>query len=80
MTSRILVTGGTGRLGRQVVPRLRAADYKVRVLSRSAHADADGVEWVTGDLVTGAGIDAADIIVHCAGQPNPIRTGRRPRA
>lgn len=75
MTSRILVTGGTGRLGRQLVPRLRAADSKVRALSRSAHPDADGVEWVTGDLVTGAGIDAAvdgaDIIVHCAGTAKP---------
>ena len=75
MTSRILVTGGTGRLGRQLVPRLGAADGKVRVLSRSAHVDADGVEWVTGDLVTGVGIDAAvdgaDIIVHCAGTAKP---------
>jgi uncharacterized protein YbjT (DUF2867 family) len=75
MTSRILVTGGTGRLGRQLVPRLRAADCKLRVLSRSAHEDDDGVEWVTGDLITGAGIEAAvdgaDIIVHCAGSSKP---------
>ena len=34
MTSRILVTGGTGTLGRQVVPRLREAGCDVRVLSR----------------------------------------------
>ena len=75
MTSRILLTGGTGRLGRQLVPRLRAADCKLRVLSRSAHGDDDGVEWVTGDLITGAGIEAAvdgaDIIVHCAGASKP---------
>ncbi len=69
--TRILVTGGTGTLGRLVVPRLRDAGGKVRVLSRSAHGDADGVEYVTGDLATGEGIGAAvegaEVIVHCAG-------------
>jgi uncharacterized protein YbjT (DUF2867 family) len=70
MTSRILVTGGTGRLGRQLVPLLQAADCKLRVLSRSARPGTDGIEYVTGDLVTGAGIaaavDGADVIIHCA--------------
>lgn len=41
------------------------------MLSRHAHAPADGIEYVTGDLATGEGIDAAvdgvDTIVHCAG-------------
>jgi uncharacterized protein YbjT (DUF2867 family) len=71
MTSRILVTGGTGTLGRLVVPRLRDADCKVLVLSRRTRKAADDVEHVTGDLATGEGIGAAveraDIIVHCAG-------------
>ena len=71
MSSTILVTGGTGTLGRQVVRRLREVARTVRVLSRSAHEAADGIEYVTGDLVTGEGIDAAvdgaAIIVHCAG-------------
>ena len=34
MTASILVTGGTGTLGRLVVPRLRDAGRDVRVLSR----------------------------------------------
>ncbi|MEU9870071.1 NAD-dependent epimerase/dehydratase family protein [Actinomadura sp. NPDC048021] len=34
MAAAILVTGGTGTLGRQVVPRLREAGRDVRVLSR----------------------------------------------
>ncbi|WP_229356786.1 NAD-dependent epimerase/dehydratase family protein, partial [Streptomyces sp. UNOB3_S3] len=33
-TSTILVTGGTGTLGRLVVPLLREAGREVRVLSR----------------------------------------------
>ena len=71
MSSTILVTGGTGTLGRLVVPRLRDAGGKVRVLSRRSREAAEGVEFVAGDLDTGEGIDAAvagaEIIVHCAG-------------
>ncbi|HEY8717637.1 SDR family oxidoreductase [Pengzhenrongella sp.] len=73
MTSPILVTGGTGTLGRLVVARLRDAGRDVRVLSRSARVAPAGVELVNGDLTTGEGIDAAvdgvDVIVHCAGGP-----------
>jgi len=71
MSSPILVTGGTGTLGRLVVPRLRDAGGAVRVLSRRSRAAAADIEFVTGDLATGEGIDAAvkgaEIIVHCAG-------------
>ncbi len=71
MTSPILVTGGTGTLGRLVVPRLRNAGCDVRVLSRHIREGAEGIEFVTGDLATGEGIEAAvegtEIIVHCAG-------------
>jgi len=67
----VLVTGGTGMLGRRVVPRLQAAGCSVRVLTRRHTADHDGVHYVTGDLITGEGIDAAvegvAVIVHCAG-------------
>jgi uncharacterized protein YbjT (DUF2867 family) len=70
MASPILVTGGTGTLGRLVVQRLKDAGRDVRVLSRRPRADG-GVEFVTGDLETGAGIgaavDDAELIVHCAG-------------
>ncbi len=71
MSSTILVTGGTGTLGRLVVPRLRDAGAKVRVLSRRGRETAEDIEFVAGDLDTGEGIDAAvagaEIIVHCAG-------------
>jgi uncharacterized protein YbjT (DUF2867 family) len=67
----ILVTGGTGTLGRLVVPRLRDAGHPVRVLSRHPHAQQNRIEFVIGDLATGEGVAAAvegaEIIVHCAG-------------
>ncbi len=72
-TSPILVTGGTGTLGRLVVQQLGDAGRDVRVLSRRgprSQAAADGVDFVTGDLVAGTGIDPAvdgvSAIVHCA--------------
>lgn len=71
MTSPILVTGGTGTLGSFVVSRLRDAGREVRVLSRRSHDAEDGVEFMTGDLATGEGIEAAvngiETIMHLAG-------------
>src|SRR5919107_115823 len=71
MKSPILVTGGTGTLGRLVVLRLREAGCEVRVLSRSSRETEDGIEYVTGDLATGKGIEAAvdgvGTIMHLAG-------------
>src|SRR5918912_675734 len=71
MTSPILLTGGTGRLGRVVLPLLRDSGATVRVLSRRDHPSRDGVESATGDLTTGEGVEAAltgvETIVHCAG-------------
>lgn len=70
MTNCVLVTGGTGTVGRVVVDQLTAAGKDVRVLSRGRRPNqrAD-VEHVVGDVQTGAGLDAAldgvDTIVHC---------------
>ncbi len=71
MSSPILVTGGTGTLGRLVIPILLNAGCGVRVLSRHPRDSGAGAEFVPGDLDTGQGIEAAvdgtEIIVHCAG-------------
>ncbi|SCL38072.1 Uncharacterized conserved protein YbjT, contains NAD(P)-binding and DUF2867 domains [Micromonospora rhizosphaerae] len=71
VASPFLVTGGTGTLGRLVVPLLRDSGCQVRVLSRRGHESRDGVEFMIGDLATGEGLDAAvdgvETIVHCAG-------------
>ncbi|GGM05612.1 SDR family oxidoreductase [Micromonospora yangpuensis] len=72
-TAPILVTGGTGTLGSHVLPRLREAGRQVRVLSRSSRPAADGVEYVTGDLLKGEGVESAvagvGTILHLAGGP-----------
>lgn len=70
-TVRVLITGGTGTLGRLVVARLRPAGCTIRVLSRETHSSADDITFVTGDLASNEGVAAAvagvDVIVHCAG-------------
>src|SRR5229473_8121200 len=67
----IVVTGGTGGLGRRVVALLRDEGRKVRVLSRHPAGSQEGVEYVVGDLVTNQGVEeaisGAEIAVHCAG-------------
>lgn len=71
----VLVTGGTGTLGRAVVRTLLDAGRTPRVLSRHARTPhvPGPVEWVTGDLSTGAGLlealDGAPTVVHCATSP-----------
>ena len=70
----VLVTGGTGLLGRRVVEELRYAGYAVRTVARrmpAPSARVPGVQYVTGDLARGLGVDAfegVDSIVHCAAE------------
>jgi uncharacterized protein YbjT (DUF2867 family) len=67
----VLVTGGTGTVGRLVVARLQGAGQQVRVLSRHPGAATDAIEPVVADLGTGEGVAAAlrgvQTVVHCAG-------------
>jgi uncharacterized protein YbjT (DUF2867 family) len=73
ITPPILVTGGTGTIGRRVVARLRDAGRTVRVLSRGKRSQegGPGVEFVTADLETGDGVDPAlesvEVVIHLAG-------------
>ncbi|AZM63382.1 NAD(P)H-binding protein [Streptomyces sp. WAC 01438] len=63
----ILVTGGTGTLGRHVVERLRADGHEVRVLSR--HARPYAVDLREGGSALDAAVTGVDTIVHCATSP-----------
>jgi uncharacterized protein YbjT (DUF2867 family) len=73
----VLVTGGTGHLGRDLVARLKGS-YRVRVLARSPGSDPD-VEWFRGDLATGDGIAAAlagsQTVIHAATLSPAARRG-----
>jgi uncharacterized protein YbjT (DUF2867 family) len=78
----VLVTGGTGHLGRDIVARLMAQGDRVRVLARNPGTD-PSIEWIRGDLGTGTGIARAvagvDAIVHAAtNSPAAQRGGLRP--
>lgn len=76
-----MVTGGTGTLGRQVVPLVQKAGWKVRVVSRRAQDRGDGVEYVAADLLQGDGLDAAlqgvEVVIHLAGGPKGDDAGTR---
>src|SRR3990172_8391245 len=72
--SRVLITGGTGGLGREAAPRLAGAGATGRGMSRRA-APAEGAptEWAQAQIETGEGLAEAvagvDVIVHCASSP-----------
>ncbi|MGW0291954.1 SDR family oxidoreductase [Streptomyces tuirus] len=62
----ILVTGGTGTLGRLLTERLRADGHEVRVLSRHSQPYAVDLREGTG---LAAAVTGVDTIVHCATSP-----------
>ena len=70
----VLVTGGTGLLGKRVVEELRCAGFPVRCVARRLprpSARVAGVQYVTGDLARGLDatlFDGVDTIVHCAAE------------
>src|SRR6266511_3017011 len=74
----VLVTGGTGHLGRDVVGLLIGQGRRVRVLARRRGQDPD-VEWANGVLGTGAEIAQAvtvvDTVVHAATNSPASRRG-----
>jgi uncharacterized protein YbjT (DUF2867 family) len=78
-TPPILVTGGSGTLGRHVVARLRASGRPVRVLSRGRHPirPAAGVEFVTADLSKGSGVGPAvagvETVIHVRGRADEMK-------
>lgn len=73
----VLVTGGTGHLGKDLVALLKSS-FRVRVLARTPGADPD-VEWVPGDLAAGTGIREAvtgsQTVIHAATLSPAARRG-----
>jgi len=78
----ILVTGGTGFIGRHLLEHLAAGGETVRALvrrSRVARSLPPGVETVYGDLSSGEGISdalrGAASVIHLAGVTKALRPG-----
>ena len=73
LMQKIVVTGGTGTLGRQVVNQLLARGREVYILSsQDSPVMPDAVNVIKGDLVTGEGLQNlqnANVIIHCASNP-----------
>jgi len=80
--AQILVTGGTGTLGRVIVGRLVEAGWEVRVLSRRPRPGLLELPYqlARGDLRTGVGVDEAVAdaasIIHCATGRDDVAAAR----
>jgi uncharacterized protein YbjT (DUF2867 family) len=77
--ARILVTGGAGGLGREIVNQLITTPHTVRVMSRSsAPADLDSrIEWAQADVENGDGlaqvVEGVDVIVNSMSLPSNMQ-------
>jgi uncharacterized protein YbjT (DUF2867 family) len=63
IVTRVLVTGGTGVLGREVVSRLLEKGYTVRIMSRSPRRGTTNVEWAQAQMLTAEGLEVPQC--HC---------------
>jgi uncharacterized protein YbjT (DUF2867 family) len=73
----ILVTGGTGYIGAQLIPVLLSRGHRVRVLARAASVArvAAGATAVIGDALEAKSVESAlrsgDTVIHLVGTPHP---------
>lgn len=71
----VLVTGGTGSVGREAVKRLVAHHYDVTVIGRTPGLEIDGATYKQCDIVDfeclTEVVQSIDAIVHLAAIPNP---------
>ena len=74
---RVLVTGGTGKVGRAAVERLIRSGHQVKVIGRSADMEIAGGEYARCDVNDYPELrrqaEGVDGIVHLAAIPNPAQ-------
>ena len=75
----ILVTGGTGKLGRQIVRQLCYQGLDVGILTTRANIDlSSGAKVYVGDLIDRASlsraVEDASVVIHCASNPGDPHT------
>ena len=64
----ILITGGTGLIGSELVKKLRAAKHEVRVLSRNKSDDKNTFVWdINKNEIDEKAFENLDGIIHLAG-------------
>jgi UDP-glucose 4-epimerase len=73
---KVMVTGGTGAVGKEVVRRLIGHHYQITVLCRTPQVAAgDGATYVVGDITDYPSLQRAvqgcEAVVHLAAIPNP---------
>lgn len=87
MQKRILITGGLGFVGTNLVPKLQQKGYQVRIFDNQTNASGDldlsGIEMFEGDLLDAASIDRAvkgmDAVVHLAADTRVMDSIENPR-
>src|SRR5207245_3102884 len=81
MTGRIVVSGGSGFIGRLLAHKLVAGNYDVVVLTRSPRAPAEAVRHVRWDVRTlgrwTEGLDGARALINLAGRSVNCRSNDR---
>jgi uncharacterized protein YbjT (DUF2867 family) len=73
-TNNILITGGTGTLGRAVIKQLTGTEHTIKTISTKENPELyDGVKMVVADLTKPESlpvtINDAAMIIHCASNP-----------
>ena len=73
--AKVLVTGGAGYIGTEVVKQLLESGYSVTVLDKKEKTNIDSrVKYIQGDLQ-----NAARCVMACAGQEFVIHLAAKPR-
>ena len=75
---KVLVTGGSGFVGKVLLKRLVEQNFIIRAITRDAERKfPKGVEVVLGDLACESNFDTiadgCNIVIHCAGEVRDVK-------